>query len=73
MLVGKYYQRSTGDSNNDNKLSLDSLLVNQVINSVSSMIDPTLPSESEVVESMSFLPNPILLLENVLIEAVTVI
>ena len=48
-------------------------LVDQVINSVSSIIDPTLPSESEVVESMSFLPDPVLLSENVPIEVITVI
>ena len=36
----------------DSKLSLDSSLVDRVINSVSSIIDPTLPLESEVVESM---------------------
>ena len=49
----------------DSNLSLDSPLVDQVINSVSSIIDPTLPSESEVVESMSFPPNPTLSSENV--------
>ena len=49
----------------DIKLSLDSSLVDQVINSVSSIIDPTLPSESEMVESMSFPPDPALSSESV--------
>ena len=49
----------------DSKLSLDSSLVDQVINSVSSIIDPTLPSESEVVESTSSPPDPTLSLESV--------
>ena len=44
-----------------------------MINSVSSVIDPTLPSESEVVESMSFLPDPIILSKNVLTKAISVI
>ena len=57
----------------DSKISIDSLLVDQVINSVSSVIDPTLPSESEVINSMSFLPNPILLSKNVPTKVVTVI
>ena len=43
----------------DSKLSLDSSLVDQVINSVSSIIDPTLPLESEVVKLMSFPPVPL--------------
>ena len=55
----------------DSNLSLDSLLVDQVINLVSSMIDPTLPSESEVVESMSFPPDPTLSLESVKTEVVS--
>ena len=38
----------------DSNLALDSLLVDQVINSVSSIIDPTLPLESEVVELCHF-------------------
>ena len=53
------------------KLSLDSSLVDQVINSVSSIIDPTLPSESEVVELMSFPPNPALSSESVKTEVVS--
>ena len=36
-----------------------------MINSVSSIIDHTLPLESEVVESMSFPPDPALSLESV--------
>ena len=44
----------------DSNLSLDSSLVDSVIDLVSSIIDPTLPSESEVVESMSFPPDPAL-------------
>ena len=55
----------------DSKLSLDSSLVDQVINSVSSIIDPTLPSESEVVESMSFPPDPVLSSERVKTEVVS--
>ena len=54
----------------DSKLSLESSLVDQVINSVSSIIDPTLPSESEVVESMSFPPNTALSSESVNTEVV---
>ena len=54
----------------DSKLSLDSSLVDQVINSFSSIIDPTPPSKSEVVESMSFPPDPTLSLESVNIEVV---
>ena len=57
----------------DSNLSLHPPLVDQVINSVSSVIDPTLPSESELVKSMSFLPGLILLSKNIPIEAVTVI
>ena len=55
----------------DSKLSLDSLLVDQVINLVSPIIDPTLPSESEVVESVSFPPNPALSSESVKTEVVS--
>ena len=55
----------------DSKLSLDSLLVDQVINSVSSIIDPTLPSKSEVVESVSFPPNPALSSKSVKTEVVS--
>ena len=55
----------------DNNLSLNSPLVDQVINSVSSIIDPTLPSESEVVKSMSFPPDPTLSSESVNTEVVT--
>ena len=42
-----------------------------MINSVSSIIDLTLPSESKVVESMSFPPNLALSLESVKTEVVT--
>ena len=55
----------------DSKLSLDSSLVDQVINSVSSIIDPTLPLESEVVKSMSFPPNLALSSESVNTEVVS--
>ena len=55
----------------DSKLSLDSSLVDQVINSVSSIVDPTLPSESEVVDSMSFPPDPALSSESVKTEVVS--
>ena len=54
----------------DSKLSLDSSLVDQVINSVSSIIDPTLPLESEVVESMLFPPDPALSSKSVKTEVV---
>ena len=55
------------------KLSLDPPLVDQVVNSVSSMIDPTLPFKSEVkvVESISSLPSPTLSSESVDTEVVT--
>ena len=55
----------------DSKLSLDYSPVDQVINSVSSIIDPTLPSESEVVKSISFPPYPSLSSESVKIEVVS--
>ena len=55
----------------DSKLSLDSSLVEKVINSVSSIIDPTLPSESEVVKSISSPPNPTISLESVKTEVVS--
>ena len=42
-----------------------------MINSVSPIIDPTLPSKSEVVESMSFPRDPALSLENVKTEVVS--
>ena len=45
---------------NDSKLSLNSSLVDQVVDLDLSMIDPTLPLESEVVDSMSFPPDPTL-------------
>ena len=54
----------------DSKLSLDPPLVDQVVDSVSSIIDPTLPSESEVVELMSSPPDPTLLSESVKTEVV---
>ena len=56
----------------DSKLSLDSSLVDQVINSDSFVVDPTLPSKSEVkvVESMSSPPNPTLSSESVKTEVV---
>ena len=51
----------------DSKLSLDSSLVDQVVNSDLSVVDPTLPLESEVkvVESVSFPPDPSLSSESV--------
>ena len=55
----------------DSKSSLDSSLVDQVINSLSSIIDPTLPSESEVVESMSFPPDLALSSKSVKTEVVS--
>ena len=62
-LVGKYYWSSTSDS----KLSLDSSLVDQVINSDSSVADPTLPLEIEVkvIKLTSSPPNPTLSSESV--------
>ena len=54
----------------DSKLSLDSSLVDQVINLVSSIIDPILPLESEVVKSRSFPPDPTLSSESVKTEVV---
>ena len=57
----------------DSKLSLDSLLVDQVVNLNSSVVDPTLPLESEVkvVESMSSPPDPALSSESVKNEVVS--
>ena len=57
----------------DSKLSLDSSLVDQVINSDSSVVDPTLPfkSEVELVESMSSPANPTLSSESVKTEPVS--
>ena len=51
----------------DSKLSLDPPLVDQVVDSDLSVVDPTLPSESEVkvVESVSFPPDPALSSESV--------
>ena len=57
----------------DSKLSLDSPLVDQVVDLDLSVVDPTLPSESEVkvVESVSFPPDPTLSSESVKTEVVT--
>ena len=57
----------------DSKLSLDLPLVDQVVDSDLSMVDPTLPLESEVkvVESVSFPPDPSLSLESVKTEVVS--
>ena len=46
----------------DSKLSLDPPLVDQVVDSDLSVVDPTLPSESEVkvVDLVSFPPDPTL-------------
>ena len=57
----------------DSKLSLDPPLVDQVVNLDLSMIDPTLPLESEVkvVESVSFPPDLALSLESVKTEVVS--
>ena len=55
----------------DSKLSLDPPLVDQVFVSTSSIIDPTLPSKSEAIESRSFPPDPSLSLESVKTEVVT--
>ena len=54
------------------KLSLDPPLVDQVVNSVSSIVDPTLPLKSEVkvVELMSSPPDTTLSSENVKTEVV---
>ena len=51
----------------DSKLSLNPPLVDQVVDSDLSVVDPTLPSESEVkvVESVSFPPDPTLSSESV--------
>ena len=51
----------------DSKLSLDPPLVDQVVDSDLSVIDPTLPLESEVkmAELVSFPPNPALSPESV--------
>ena len=56
----------------DSKLSLDSSLVDQVVDSNLSVVDPTLPLDSEVkvVESVSFSPYPTLSLGSVKTEAV---
>ena len=53
------------------KLSLDPPLVDQVVDSNLSVIDPTLPSESEVVKSMSFPLDPSLLSDTVKTEVVS--
>ena len=57
----------------DSELPLDPPLVDQVVNSDLSVVDPTLPFESEVkvVESVSFPPDPTLSLESVKIEVVS--
>ena len=55
----------------DSKLSLDPPLVNQVVDSDLPIIDPTLPSKSEVVELMSFPPDPALSSESVKTEVVS--
>ena len=57
----------------DSKLSLDPPLVEQVVDSDLSMVDPTLPLESEVkvVESVSFPPDPTLSSESVNTEVVS--
>ena len=55
----------------DSKLSLDSPLVDQVVNSDLSVIDPTLPSESEAVELMSSPPDPTLSSKSVKTEVVS--
>ena len=56
----------------DSKLSLDPPLVDQVVDSDLSVVDPTLPLESEVkvVESVSFPPDPALSSESVNTEVV---
>ena len=57
----------------DSKLSLDPPLVDQVVNSDLSVVDPTLPLESKVkvVESMSFPPDPTLSSESFKTEVVS--
>ena len=57
----------------DSKLSVDPPLVVQVINSDSFVVDPTLPSKSEVkvVESVSSPPNPTLSSESAKTKVVT--
>ena len=57
----------------DSKLSLDPPPVDQVVESELSMVDPTLPSESEVkvVELVSFPPDPTLSSKSVKTEVVT--
>ena len=57
----------------DSKLFLDPPLVDQVVDSNLSVVDPTLPSESEVkvVDSVSFPPDPTLSLESVKTEVVS--
>ena len=57
----------------DSKLSLDSSLVDQVVDLDLSVVDPTLPSKSEVkvVESVSFPLDPSLSSESVKTEVVT--
>ena len=56
----------------DSKLSLDSSLVDQVVDSDLSMVDPTIPLESEVkvVKSVSFPSDPALSSKSVKTEVV---